>query len=130
MNRGIVVNRSLQTHNEDIYALGDCAEVEGRILPFVMPIMHAARGLASTLAETPTPIRYPAMPVLVKTPACPAVVSPPAAGAQGEWAVEEDENGVKALYKTAEGKLLGYALLGAATKEKNALAAELPAVME
>lgn len=130
VNRGIVVNRSLQTHNEDIYALGDCAEVEGRILPFVMPIMHAARGLALTLAETPTPIRYPAMPVLVKTPACPAIVSPPAAGVQGEWAVEEDESGVKALYKTAEGKLLGYALLGGATKEKNALAAELPAVME
>jgi len=130
VNRGIAVNRSLQTHNEDIYALGDCAEVEGRILPFVMPIMHAARGLALTLAETPTPIRYPAMPVLVKTPACPAIVSPPAAGVQGEWAVEEDESGVKALYKTAEGKLLGYALLGGATKEKNALAAELPAVME
>jgi rubredoxin-NAD+ reductase len=44
--------------------------------------------------------------------------------------VEEDESGVKALFKTAEDKLLGYALLGAATKEKNALAAHLPAVME
>lgn len=130
VNRGITVNRSLQTRHEDIYALGDCAEVEGRVLPFVMPIMHAARGLAATLAHTPTRVRYPAMPVLVKTPACPTVVSPPEAGAEGEWQVEEDEGGVKALFKTAEDKLLGYALLGAATKEKNALAAHLPAVME
>lgn len=130
VNRGITVNRSLQTRHEDIYALGDCAEVEGRVLPFVMPIMHAARGLAATLAHTPTRVRYPAMPVLVKTPACPTVVSPPEAGAEGEWQVEEDESGVKALFKTAEDKLLGYALLGAATKEKNALAAHLPAVME
>jgi rubredoxin-NAD+ reductase len=130
VNRGITVNRSLQTRYEDIYALGDCAEVEGRVLPFVMPIMHAARGLAATLAHTPTPVRYPAMPVLVKTPACPTVVSPPEAGAEGEWQVEEDESGVKALFKTAEDKLLGYALLGAATKEKNTLAAHLPAVME
>lgn len=130
VNRGISVNRSLQTCYEDIYALGDCAEVEGRVLPFVMPIMHAARGLAATLAQTLTPVRYPAMPVLVKTPACPAVVSPPNAGKQGEWLVEEDENGVKALFQSVEGELLGYALLGVSTKEKNALAAQLPAVME
>ncbi|HEU4854343.1 MAG TPA: FAD-dependent oxidoreductase, partial [Nitrosospira sp.] len=95
-----------------------------------MPIMHAARGLAATLAQTLTPVRYPAMPVLVKTPACPTVVSPPDTSVQGEWLVEEDENGVKALFKSAEDKLLGYALLGASAKEKNALAAHLPAVME
>ncbi len=130
VNRGISVNRSLQTGYADIYALGDCAEVEGRVLPYVMPIMHAARGLAATLAQTLTPVRYPAMPVLVKTPACPAVVSPPDAGKQGEWLVEEDENGVKALFQSLEGELLGYALLGISTKEKNALAAQLPAVME
>jgi rubredoxin-NAD+ reductase len=70
------------------------------------------------------------MPVLVKTPACPTVVSPPDANAQGEWLVEEDENGVKALFRSANGKLLGYALLGASTKERNALAAQLPPVME
>jgi rubredoxin-NAD+ reductase len=120
----------LQTHHPDVYALGDCAEVEGRVLPFVMPIMHAARSLAATLAKTPTPVRYPAMPVLVKTPACPTVVSPPDSATQGEWLVEEDENGVKAIFKSAHGNLLGYALLGASTKEKNALAAQLPAVME
>jgi len=130
VNRGIKVGRSLATRHEDIYALGDCAEVEGRVLPFVMPIMHAARGLAATLARSPTPVRYPAMPVLVKTPACPTVVSPPDAGAQGEWMVEEDADGVKALFKSREDKLLGFALLGASTKEKNALAAQLPAVME
>jgi rubredoxin-NAD+ reductase len=130
VNRGIKVGRSLQTHHENIYALGDCAEVEGRVLPFVMPIMHAARGLAATLARIPTPVRYPAMPVLVKTPACPTVVSPPDPAAQGEWIVEEDPNGVKALFKSVEGRLLGFALLGASTKERSALAAQLPAVME
>jgi rubredoxin-NAD+ reductase len=130
VNRGIKVGRSLQTRHEDIYALGDCAEVDGRVLPFVMPIMHAARGLAATLARTPTHVRYPAMPVLVKTPACPTVVSPPDAGMQGEWLVEEDADGVKALFKSMDNKLLGFALLGTSTKERNALAAQLPALME
>ncbi len=130
VNRGIVVGRSLQTQYADIYALGDCAEVEGMVLPFVMPIMHAARALAATLAGTLTLARYPAMPVLVKTPACPTVVSPPDAGAKGEWRTEEDKDGVKALFQDAGGNLLGYALLGAATKERNALATQLPPVME
>lgn len=129
VNRGIVVNASLQTSDEDVYALGDCAEVEGRVLPFVMPIMQAARALAPTLAGTATPVRYPAMPVVVKTPACPAVVSPPDMGAQGEWQVEEVGDGVRALFRNADGKLLGFALLGTVTAEKNALAAQLPPVM-
>jgi len=125
-----VVNATLQTSDEDVYALGDCAEVEGRVLPFVMPIMQAARALAPTLAGKLTQVRYPAMPVVVKTPACPAVVSPPDMGAQGEWQVEEVDDGVRALFRSAEGKLLGFALLGTVTTEKNALAAQLPPVME
>ena len=125
INRGIVVNASLQTSCEDIYALGDCAEVEGKLLPFVMPIMHAARALAPTLAGKPTQVRYPAMPVAVKTPACPAVVLPPEPGAQGNWLVEATEEGVKALFQNAEGKLFGFALLGTAVSEKSALIQQL-----
>lgn len=130
VNRGIVVNRLLQTRFANIYALGDCAEVEGKVLPFVMPITHAARALAATLAGNPTPVHYPAMPVMVKTPACPTVVSPPDFNAQGEWHVEADTDGVTALYRDEAGNLLGYALLGTAIKEKNNLTTQLPAVLE
>ncbi len=58
-------------------------EIEGLVLPFVMPILHAARALARTLTGTPTDLSYPAMPILVKTNAYPVVVSPPAAGLAG-----------------------------------------------
>lgn len=129
VNRGIVVNRLLQTRFANIYALGDCAEVESKVLPFVMPITHAARALAATLAGNPTSVHYPAMPVMVKTPACPTVVSPPDFSVQGEWQVEADTDGVKALYRDEAGNLLGYALLGTATKEKNNLTSQLPAVL-
>lgn len=130
VNRGIVVNRSLQTNYNNIYALGDCAEVDGRVLPYVMPIMHAARALAATLAKKPTLVRYPAMPVLVKTPACPTVVAPPNPGTKGEWQVEETPDSVRALFNDAENNLLGYALLGTAINEKMILTKELPSVME
>jgi len=125
-NRGIVVNGLLQTNFPDIYALGDCAEVEGRVLPFVMPIMQAARALASTLSGKAVPLHYPAMPVAVKTPACPAVVSPPEPGAQGEWKVEGNVDGVKAVFQHTNGQLLGFALMGAAVSEKAALTQQLP----
>ena len=64
---------------------GDCAEVDGINLLYVMPLMTCARALAQTLAGTPTAVSYGAMPVTVKTPACPLVVSPPPQGLQGEW---------------------------------------------
>ena len=130
VNRGIVVDQMLRTNNEHIYALGDCAEVVGKVLPFVMPITHAARALGATLAGNPTPVRYPAMPVLVKTPACSTVVSPPDADKIGAWQVESSEEGVKALFQDDAGFLLGFALLGKATMEKNDLSAKLPAVLD
>ena len=127
INRGIVTDRQLRTSDPLIFALGDCAEVAGLVLPFVMPIMQGARALAATLAGTPTALRYPAMPVVVKTPACPTVVSPPPAGAAGEWRETVTESGVRALFEDAAGAPLGFALLGDAVKEKQALAAKLPA---
>ncbi len=129
VNRGIAVNRNLETSAPDVYALGDCAEVEGLVLPFVMPIMHAARALAATLAGKPTPVTYPAMPVLVKTPACPTIVSPPPAGAAGRWDITADTESVKSLFHDATGKLLGFALNGKATAERAALTQQLPPVL-
>ncbi|HSD60177.1 MAG TPA: FAD-dependent oxidoreductase, partial [Burkholderiales bacterium] len=91
VRRGIVANRCLATSAADVYALGDCAEVEGLWLPYVMPIMNAARALAKTLAGSPTPVSYPAMPVVVKTPALPTVVAPPRLGAAGRWRIAPGE---------------------------------------
>lgn len=128
VNRGIVVDRRLQTSAAGVYALGDCAEVEGLVLPFVMPIMHAARALAQTLAGTPTEVIYPAMPVVVKTPACPVVVSPPPAGAVGHWEITPMESGVRALYRAEDGRVLGMALTGHAAAERQQWSKELPAM--
>ncbi|HIP52749.1 MAG TPA: FAD-dependent oxidoreductase, partial [Chromatiales bacterium] len=127
--RGIVVDRYLRTSAGDVYALGDCAEVEGLNLPFVMPLMHGARALAKTLAGTPVPVVYPPMPVVIKTPACPVVVSPPARGAVGAWQVEESEDGVRSRFLSEDGRLLGFALAGAAVEEKQTLTRELPPVL-
>ncbi|MBH3405900.1 FAD-dependent oxidoreductase [Pseudomonas glycinae] len=128
-NRGVVVDRHLQTSHANIYALGDCAEVDGLNLLYVMPLMSCARALAQTLAGNPTVVNYGPMPITVKTPVCPLVVSPPPRGREGVWTVEGLGADVKVLCHDAEGQLLGYALTGAAVMEKLALNKQLPALL-
>lgn len=127
---GITVNRQLETSAKNVYAIGDCAEVDGLVLPYVMPIMQAARTLAPNLLGQALALTYPAMPVMVKTPALPTIVSPPAKGAVGDWKVNSMEDGLEARFESSDGKLLGFALLGAATAQRGALTKELPAILQ
>lgn len=125
--RGIQVDRFLRTSDPHIYALGDCAEVMGMQLMYVMPLMTCARALARTLTNEPTQVTYPAMPVMVKTPACPLVVSPPMTATAGLWTVSGEGQDKRALFHDADGTLHGYALTGAAVSEKLQLNRQLPA---
>jgi rubredoxin-NAD+ reductase len=129
VNRGIVTDRLLTASVANVHALGDCAEVDGHTLPYVMPIMQQARALAATLAGNPTPVVYPAMPVTVKTPACPTVVCPPPLDASGAWTVEMTDDGCDARFHSGDGQLLGFALLGAATKQRQTLATQVPGLL-
>src|SRR5690606_35837494 len=40
--RGVKVDSYLQTSQPDIFALGDCAEINGQVLPFLQPIQISA----------------------------------------------------------------------------------------
>lgn len=127
-NRGIMVNRALETSAPDVYALGDCAEVDGHVLLFVLPLMACARALAKTLTSERTEVAYGTMPVLIKTPCCPTSVCPPPSNADGEWEVEQDGTNVKALFKSADGTVLGFAVTGSYAVEKQALSKEVPPI--
>lgn len=124
--RGIQVDRLLRTSDPHIYALGDCADVMGLQLMYVMPLMTSARALARTLTGQPTDVTYPAMPVMVKTPVCPLVVSPPLSTTSGLWTVSGEGRDIRAVFHDAEGTLHGYALTGTAVSEKLQLNRQLP----
>jgi len=129
VNHGIVADRLLQTSEPDVYTLGDCAEVEGRVLLYVLPLMASARALSKTLTGTPTEVSYGVMPVTVKTPVVPVVVSPAAPDSAGRWIIEREGADVQAEFRNEAGDLLGYALTGAKVMNKVALNKELPAIM-
>jgi len=129
VNRAIVVDRYLRTNLDNVYALGDCAEVNGLVLPYVTPLMNSARSLAKTLCGDETQVSYPAMPVIVKTPAHPVVVSPPAIDQKGEWRIEENTDGVMACFYAEDERLLGFALTGRRISEKQRLSKLVPPVL-
>lgn len=125
INYGILVDRYLQTSEPDVYALGDCAEVSGHVLFFVMPLLTCAKALAKTLAGAATEVVYPVMPVVLKTPSCPIVIASPPRHLMGEWKIDGEGNDLRALYYDAEHKLCGFALTGRMVAEKNRLVAEV-----
>jgi rubredoxin-NAD+ reductase len=126
--KGIVVDKTLKTSADDIYALGDCAEVEGLVLLYVLPLMASARALAKTLNGDETEVQYGAMPVVVKTPACPTVIATPA-DTEGEWQFEGEGRDLKGLFKGPEGELKGFVLTGSKVVDKLSLSKELPALL-
>ncbi len=117
-DRGIVVDTALQTSQANIYALGDSAQYASaghRTLPYVMPIMNAAKALAATLTGQRTELVFPLMPVAIKTPALPIVVAAPAPGTEGEW--RQAEEGVW-QFIAPSGQPLGFVLTGKNTARR------------
>ena len=126
-SRGVLTNTGLETNLTNIYAVGDCAEVNGMLLPYVMPIMQQARALAKTLHGEQTAVHYPAMPVAVKTPAAPLTVLPAPVGVDIQWETETLEDGMIARALDADAVLRGFVLLGAtAGKQRLTLTKQVP----
>jgi len=125
-NLGIVVDAQMRTSDAAIYALGDCAEISGRVMPYILPIVHAIKALTQTITGTPTAASFPRMPVVIKTPVHPVVVATPEPDDNGQWEALRDADGVRALYQSSDGELLGFVLTGGHIKEKGKLERQLP----
>ncbi|GAA4026164.1 FAD-dependent oxidoreductase [Actimicrobium antarcticum] len=137
VHRGIVVDSFGRTTAPAIYALGDCAEYTagnmamGQILPYIAPLMTAARAIARTLSGTPTVIDLKPSPVLVKTPSYPlALVAPaPQEVASGHWI--ETSGGVQTIarFYDRHGVMTGFGVApqDAATRQQLMAALGTPA---
>ena len=126
----MVVNDLLQTSAPYVFALGDCAQYASagaRTLPYVMPIMNAARALAATLTGTPTALVFPLMPVSIKTPALPTVVAAPHPAQPGAWVADAldtaaAQGGGVWRFMDPAGQQRGFVLTGGQTTRRMELA--------
>jgi rubredoxin-NAD+ reductase len=128
VNRGIVVNRLQQTNFSHIFALGDCAEVDGLVQMYVAPLLQSARALAKILAGGHDPVHFPVMPIVLKTPAFPLVFMPPPARVIGAWHIEGEGHHLRALFQDESGQLHGFVLAGDKIRDKMTLAKQLPLI--
>lgn len=124
INRGIVVNPYLETSHPNIYALGDCAEVFGQVLPYIQPLSLCARALAKTILGEPTAVEYPHMPIHIKTPTYPIVVVP-VVSPDIHWEFETHSDGLAGLCYTAANKLAGFCMTGSQASRANEFLAKL-----
>jgi rubredoxin---NAD+ reductase len=116
--RGIQVDAALQTSAPHVYALGDSAQYASAgntTLPYVMPIMNAARALAVTLTGKKTDVVFPIMPVAVKTPALALMIAPPAMGAKGQWTSSEPHVW---QFNNEQNVVTGFVLAGSQTAKR------------
>lgn len=126
VGRGVKVNKSLESSDPRIFALGDCAEVDGRNLPYVPPILEGSKVLARSLVGEKAEVRYGVMPVSIKISRHPVAVVTPPRDAVGSWRFErQDREGVLGRYLGEGDCLLGFVLTGAAMSEKMRLVREL-----
>lgn len=132
-DRGILVDTTGQTSIKDIYALGDCAQYTNPedgsrpVLPYIAPIMTAARAIARSLTGEITQIDLKPAPVIVKTPSCPiALVAPaPQLAALGRW--EHAQNGAVNIsrFYDADDTMKGFAVAPQDAKLRASLLAEI-----
>ncbi len=129
VNRGIQVNSLLQTGDAHIYALGDCAEIDGLVLPFMQPLSLSAKALAKTLAGEPTPLSLPAMPTMIKTSALPIQLGGLTTAEGLQWTVDADATGLTAKAINGDGDLVGYVVTEQHLGNGMALLQQLPALL-
>lgn len=117
--RAICVDAFGKTSDPHVFALGDCAEYSTAagpaMLPYVAPLMSAARAIARTLHGEPTEIDLKPAAVLVKTPSYPLALMPPSAAHRdkGRWHVDVPDGATKRTvcrYCDVDGVLRGFGL--------------------
>ncbi|MBC3871533.1 FAD-dependent oxidoreductase [Undibacterium oligocarboniphilum] len=130
--RGIRVSVFGETSIPGIYALGDCTEYaqpDGAHLwlPYVAPVMAAARTIAQNLSGHSRRIEFKPMPVLVKTPSCPIALMPvaPDLAKRGRWETDEEGGITISRFYDHQDKLRGFGLAPQDQQQRNALLQEL-----
>ncbi|HHD7476691.1 TPA: NADH:flavorubredoxin reductase NorW [Klebsiella oxytoca] len=123
--RGVVVNSQLQTSHPAIYALGDCAEINGMVLPFLQPILLSAMCLGKNLLAQQGELKLPPMLVKVKTPDLPLHLAGDTRREDLTWNIVAAKDGLVAKGVDAENRLRAFVVSEDRMKDAFALLRQL-----
>ncbi len=107
VNRGVVVDKQLKTSAESVYAIGDCADIDGKVMAYLQPIVLSANTLAATLLNESATLAMPAMMVKVKTPSYPIQIGG-SHDANSHWKIELSPQGMTARAYNDQQRLTGF----------------------
>ncbi|HHT0280048.1 TPA: NADH:flavorubredoxin reductase NorW [Klebsiella oxytoca] len=124
-HRGVVVNSQLQTSHPAIYALGDCAEINGMVLPFLQPILLSAMCLGKNLLARQGELKLPPMLVKVKTPDLPLHLAGDTRREDLTWNIVAAKDGLVAKGVDAENRLRAFVVSEDRMKDAFALLRQL-----
>ena len=123
VSRGVVTNQLMQTDDPDVFAIGDCAEVEGQIFAYIEPIRRQAQTIAAVLRGEDQPFDVKPPLVRVKTPSFPlSICPPPTRGEAGEITSRESPDRIDLLKGD---RLVGFVLTGSRAGDGMALYREM-----
>ena len=134
VDKGILVDTYGETSAKQIFALGDCAQYmidsngSSAVMPYIAPILSAARSIAKTLNGEATPIDIKPSPIIVKTPSCPiALIAPNIQElSEGSWSHELNAGHIHvSRFTNKDGKLRGFAMTPQDAKLRTSLSNEI-----
>jgi rubredoxin-NAD+ reductase len=111
ISHGINTDRLMRTSENHIYAIGDCAAVEGEIYCYIEPIRRQADTIAADLRGEHQPFDLLPPLIRVKTPSFPLTICPPCTQ-DGARPLPHQTTNQERLDYLKEGQLVGFVLSG------------------
>lgn len=108
VDRGIEVDERMCTSDPHIFAVGDCAQIQGKLLPFLQPIQLSAMALARNVLGGNENVKFPAMLVKVKTPEMPLHLAGETSRKDLQWQISLESQGLVARGLDMDGQLRAF----------------------
>ena len=108
VDRGIEVDERMCTSDPHIFAVGDCAQIQGKLLPFLQPIQLSAMTLARNVLGGDEQVEFPAMLVKIKTPEMPLHLAGETNRKDLQWQISLESQGLVAKGLDMAGQLRAF----------------------
>ena len=125
VSRGILVDETMRTNIKNVYAIGDCIEIQGRVMAYLQPAILSANVLAKQLTTGEAKLSLPHMITKVKTPSYPIQLAGRDIHTAQSWETRFEPNGLIAKGFNEENRLVGFIVTGEHTKAAFPLLKEL-----